>query len=264
MPEKVMLAKKYVDGKTNPVGWYMSHKIDGIRATWDGSKLLTRGGNEIFAPSWFLESLPEDFTLDGELVFAPDGNECGNFQQTCSVVKRHVPDDRWKNVMYFVFEFPSKDYTFDLIYDWAKERVTPPHIRVLEQVVCTSVEHMREYHDEYVGRGGEGIMLRNPDSKYEYKRSKNVLKVKIWDDAEATVIDHLPGQGKHEGRLGGAICNWTDGRNDRTFHVGVGWTDAERENPPPVGTIITFSYFGLTDAGSPRHPKYLRIREDYE
>ena len=263
MPLKVMLASKYEPRKHTIIGWYMSHKIDGIRAYWDYNtrKLLTRNGKEIFAPDWFLDGMP-DFDLDGELVFAPDGNECGTFQKTCSVVKRHVPDDRWKNVKLFVFESPSWNFTFNAIYDSLKTQLFTKHIELLKQVECLSVSQMQDMHNTYVARGGEGLMLRDPESYYESKRSKKLLKVKIWDDAEAKVIEHHPGVGKHEGRLGGCICTWHDGRNERTFHVGVGWTDEERDNPPPIGSIITFSYFGITDGGSPRHPKYLRIRAD--
>ena len=258
-----MLASKYEQRKHLITGWYMSYKIDGIRAYWDYNmgKLLTRNGKEIFAPQWFLDGMP-DFDLDGELVFAPDGNECGQFQKTCSVVKRHNPDDRWLSVKYFVFESPSWPFTFDAVYDSLKNRLFAAHIEVLKQVKCTSIEQMREMHDKYTAREGEGLMLRAPDSYYESKRSKKLLKVKIWDDAEAVVREYHPGEGKHEGRLGGCICTWHDNRNDRTFHVGVGFTDEERENPPKIGSIITFSYFGMTDGGSPRHPKYLRIRAD--
>lgn len=241
----------------------MSHKIDGIRAYWNNteSKLMTRNGKEIFAPQYFLDGMP-DHDLDGELVFAPDGDECGTFQKTCSVVKRHNPDDRWQHVKYYVFEAPAWPFNFYSVYYQLKMTLFAKHIEVLKQVKCTSVEQMRSMHDEYTARGGEGLMLRDPDSFYETKRSKKLLKVKIWDDAEALVIEHHPGEGKHEGRLGGCICTWHDGRNTRTFHVGVGFTDTERENPPEIGSIITFSYFGITDGGSPRHPKYLRIRAD--
>jgi DNA ligase 1 len=263
MPLKVMLADKYNDKKHSVIGWYMSHKIDGIRAYWDYNRgmLVTRNDKQIYAPQWFLDGMP-DFDLDGELVFAPDGNECGQFQKTCSVVKRHNADDRWNHVKYFVFESPSWPFTFDAVYDALKSRLFCAHITVLKQVKCESIAQMRKMHDEYTAREGEGLMLRDPHSEYVPKRSKQLLKVKIWDDAEAVVIEHHPGEGKHEGRLGGCICTWHDGRNDRTFHVGVGFTDAERDDPPKIGSTITFSYFGMTDGGSPRHPKYLRIRED--
>jgi DNA ligase-1 len=38
--------------------WYMSEKLDGIRAYWDGEKLLSKNGNIIHAPIWFIKDLP--------------------------------------------------------------------------------------------------------------------------------------------------------------------------------------------------------------
>lgn len=257
-----MLADKHKDRWcTLSDGWYASKKIDGMRALWNAEEqqFYSRNLKPIYAPEWFISGMP-NFDLDGELVFCKDNNEVGNYQLTMSVCRRHNPDDRWKNVTFFVFESPSWPFTFDAVYDSLNAQLFPAHVKVLEQVPIKDYEHMRSMHDEYVALGGEGLVIRKASSTYEYKRSKNMLKIKIWDDSEATIIEHHPGVGKHEGRLGGLICNWTDGRNDRTFHVGVGFTDAERENPPAVGETITFSYFGMTDGGSPRHPKYLRIR----
>ena len=267
MSDLVMLAKKYDSKKHDPTSWLMSYKIDGIRAYWNGENLLTRGNNIIHAPAWFtkpLKAIPHH--LDGELVFTSQGSPIGNFQETCSVVKRHNPDDRWKYVKYFVFDSPDigKQFSYDLVLFTLANQMLPSFVEIVEQIPCKDKSHLQKYHDDYTAIGGEGIMLRHPDSLYECKRSKNIMKVKIFDAAEATVIDHLPGKGRHEGRLGGCICVWTDKRNDRTFHVGTGFTDAERDNPPKIGDVITFEYFGLTDGGSPRHPKYLRPRLDHE
>ena len=44
----------------------MSEKLDGIRAYWDGKELLSKNGNKIYAPTWFLHNLPP-FEIDGEL-----------------------------------------------------------------------------------------------------------------------------------------------------------------------------------------------------
>ena len=267
MSDLVMLAKKYVSKKHNPTSWLMSNKIDGIRAYWDGQNLLTRGNNIIHAPVWFTDSLKGiKCHLDGELVFTTDGSPIGNFQATCSVVKRHNPDDRWKNVRYFIFDAPDigTSFSYSIVYDMLTKLALPKHCEVLKQIVCKDHLHLEVFHSDYTAVGGEGVMIRNPDSTYERKRSKNILKVKIFEDSEATIIDHLPGKGRNEGRLGGYICTWTDWRNKNVFHVGVGLTDAERENPIDIGKIITFEYFGMTDGGSPRHPKYLRPRLDYE
>jgi DNA ligase-1 len=262
--ENCMLASKYSKKWCDlSERWYASKKIDGMRALWNANEqqFYSRNLKPIYAPEWFIAGMP-DYDLDGELVFTQNGSEVGNYQLTMSVCRRHNPDDRWKNVMYYVFDAPQWPFTFEAVYDTLQRQMFPRHIKVLKQTLISDDFHLRNMHDEYVGIGGEGLIVRKGTSYYESTRSKNMLKVKIWDDSEATVIEHHPGVGKHEGRLGGLICRWSDGRNDRTFHVGVGFTDAERENPPPIGSTITFSYFGMTDGGSPRHPKYLRLRSD--
>jgi len=60
----LLLLKVYTD--QNVTGWVMSEKLDGIRAYWDGKRLLTRSGKVIHAPDWFLKDYPP-FAIDGEL-----------------------------------------------------------------------------------------------------------------------------------------------------------------------------------------------------
>ncbi len=105
--------------------------------------------------------------------------------------------------------------------------------------------------DRIAALGGEGLMLREPGSRYEAGRSPTLLKVKRFHDAEARVIEHLPGTGRHRGRLGALLVAMPDGT---TFSVGTGFTDAQRERPPEVGTLITFRFQELTDRGVPRFP----------
>ena len=102
-------------------------------------------------------------------------------------------------------------------------------------------------------------MLRKPHSAYEHKRSSALLKVKRFDSGEAKVIGHAAGTGKHMGRLGALVCQF----KDVIFNVGTGFSDAQRESAPGVGASITFSFFGLTDGGVPRHPSFVAVR-DYE
>jgi DNA ligase 1 len=101
------------------------------------------------------------------------------------------------------------------------------------------------------------LMLRQPASRYEPGRSSTLLKVKTFHDAEARVVEHLPGRGRHVGRLGAVVAELPSGL---TFSVGTGFTDAERQNPPPVGSLITFRYQELTDRGVPRFPSFVRGR----
>jgi DNA ligase-1 len=105
--------------------------------------------------------------------------------------------------------------------------------------------------------GGEGLMLREPGSNYQSGRSTSLLKVKTFHDAEAVVIGHEAGKGKHTGRLGALVVRLPSGI---TFSVGTGFTDAARSTPPPVGATITFRYQELTEAGVPRFPSYVGVR----
>ena len=102
-------------------------------------------------------------------------------------------------------------------------------------------------------------MLRQPGSRYEVGRSPTLLKVKSFHDAEARVLEHQPGAGRHKGRLGALLVELADGTR---FAVGTGFSDAEREAPPPVGTVITFRYQELSDGGVPRFPSYVGVRDD--
>jgi DNA ligase-1 len=99
-------------------------------------------------------------------------------------------------------------------------------------------------------------MLRQPQSLYEVGRSTTLLKVKAFLDAEARVVEHLPGEGKHKGRLGALVVEMPGGKR---FSVGTGFSDAERASPPPLGSLITYRYQELTDRGVPRFPSFLRV-----
>jgi DNA ligase-1 len=109
--------------------------------------------------------------------------------------------------------------------------------------------------------GGEGLMLRQPGSLYEAGRSSTLLKVKTFHDAEARVVEHLPGAGRHKGRLGALSVELPDGTS---FSVGTGFSDAQRASPPPIGSTITFRYQELSDRGVPRFPSFVCVRSDVQ
>jgi DNA ligase-1 len=102
-------------------------------------------------------------------------------------------------------------------------------------------------------------MMRQPSSRYEGTRSRTLLKVKTFHDAEARVIGHTPGRGKHSGKCGALMAELADGTR---FEIGTGLSDAERAAPPPVGAVVTFRYQELTDGGVPRFPSYVGVRTD--
>jgi DNA ligase-1 len=240
----------------DPTGWWMSEKYDGLRGYWDGQKLWSRQGNLIHAPDYFLAELPRDIALDGELWIG-----YGKFEETISIVRSETPDDRWKLIHYMVFDAPQAPGTFEQRMQFLRATVSEQNrfVRIVAQERCKGSAQLLAERDRVVRLGGEGLMLRQPGSLYEPRRSPTLLKVKPFDDAEATVIAHEPGQGKYAGKLGALRVRTEDGKE---FSIGTGLADADRDSPPPIGTVITYRFRGLTAKGLPRFPSYLRVRRD--
>jgi DNA ligase 1 len=254
-PPPLLLANVW-NPTIDPTGWWMSEKYDGLRAYWDGHKLWTRQGNLIHAPDYFAAELPNAIKLDGELWVAR-----GKFEETVSIVRSEVPDDRWGRVHFMVFDAPQAKGTFEERMQFL--RTTLPQgnrfVSVVAQNQCKGIPHLIAERDRIVRLGGEGLVLRQPGSTYEPRRSATLLQVKPYDDAEATVVAYEPGNGKYNGKLGSLRVRTDDGRE---FSIGTGLTDAQRNSPPPVGTVITYRFRGLTAKGMPRFPSFLRIRRD--
>ena len=238
-------------------GWWMSEKLDGVRAYWDGTKLISRLGNTFWAPDWFLDPLPKDMPLDGELF---GGRK--QFQRTVSIVRRQDRSDAWKGISFLVFDAPSHGGTFEerllaLVERLASRELT--HVRPHPHEPCRGLDHLREELARVEALGGEGLMLRKPGSHYESGRSSSLLKVKTFHDTEAIVVGYKPGEGRHKGRVGALECDLADGTH---FSVGTGLSDHEREHPPPIGSVITFRFQELSKEGVPRFPSYVGVRDD--
>lgn len=253
----ILLAHKW-ETDHDPTGWWMSEKLDGVRAYWDGEAFVSRLGNRFFAPDWFIADLPAD-TLDGELWV---GRKM--FSRTISIVRSGASDKEWKHVRYVVFDAPNARGGFEdrlAHVDRVLKKAGAPHASVHEHVVCEGIAHLHEELVRVEGLGGEGLMLRQPRSPYEVGRSTSLLKVKTFHDAEGRVTGHVPGAGKHKGRMGALICELPSGA---TFNIGTGFSDAERKAPPPIGSVVTFRYQELTDDGIPRFPSWVGVRIDAE
>jgi len=236
-------------------GWWMSEKLDGVRAYWDGTQLLSRLGNVLHAPDWFVEQLPAT-PLDGELWLARK-----SFQRTVSIVRRQDKSDHWKEISYLIFDAPAQETAFEDRMKFLKDALAgsqAQHIQLHNHQQCKSVDPLREELARVEALGGEGLMLREPGSMYQIGRSATLLKVKTFHDAEARVVHHQAGSGRHKGRLGALVVQLADGTQ---FSVGTGFSDAQRESPPAVGSKITFRYQELSDRGVPRFPSFVRLNQ---
>lgn len=251
----LLLAETW-DGELDPTDWWLSEKLDGVRAWWDGKQFWSRQGNRYHAPDWFTARLPNT-PLDGELWLAR-----GAFQRTVSIVRRQDATPHWRDIRFRIFDAPGTKEPFEQRLEYLADtfsRLRHPHASVLPQQRCLGVRHLNDELERVVALGGEGLMLRQPGSDYIAGRSSTLLKVKRFHDAEAKVLAYLPGAGRHRGRLGALACALPDGTR---FSVGTGFTDAEREHPPAIGCSITFRYQELTDRGVPRFPSFVRVRTD--
>jgi DNA ligase-1 len=239
-------------------GWWLSEKLDGVRAYWNGTQFVSRQGNRFYAPDWFVAGLP-NMPLDGELWLGRKA-----FQRTVSIVRRQGGSDHWRELRYVIFDAPGCSGVFENRLALVTRRLAehrPAFAEPLHHHRCRNTAHLQEELNRIVSLGGEGLMLRQPGSRYEVGRSTTLLKAKRFHDAEACVIGHQPGAGRHKGRLGALAVVLPDGTE---FAVGTGFTDAQREQPPAVGSTITFRYQELTDRGVPRFPSFVRVRQDAE
>lgn len=254
----ISLANVYVEG-SDPSGYLVSEKLDGMRGYWDGKRLLTRGGNVINAPVWFAAGWP-DHPLDGELWIGR-----GKFAETVSTVRSEKPDDAaWRRIHYMLFDLPGHPGTFRERVAALSEvvsKIAQPWVRMVPQTPATTASALKQQLREIESVGGEGLMLHRADALYQAGRSDDLLKVKPYLDAEARVIAHVPGRGRYAGLLGALVVETEAGRR---FRLGSGFSDYERRYPPPVGTWVTYRYRSVTSKGLPRFASYLRVRADKE
>ena len=237
--------------------YLVSEKYDGVRAIWDGKTLRYRSGREVPAPAWFISKLPST-PLDGELWLARR-----KFDELSGIVRKTIPvDEEWKRITYMVFELPDVVGTFEQRYGKIREIVAATHwsqLRAVEQTRVANRAELKRRFDAMVKAGAEGLMLHLADAPYVTGRSDVLLKLKPLLDTEAVVIRHLPGKGKHLGRLGALEVKTKDGI---VFRLGTGFSDAVRANPPPVGSLVTYTYREITPSGKPRFASFLRLRDD--
>lgn len=251
----LMLARE-APADIDPAGWLVSEKYDGVRACWDGRHLVLRSGRPLAPPPGFTRHWPAT-PLDGELWLGRS-----RFDALSAAVRRErAHDDEWRTIRYMVFDLPGAAGPFAAraarIEDLVLAAGASSLVAVLQQVLADRAA-LRRRLDEVVRGGGEGLMLHRADALHVGGRSAALLKLKLVHDAEAVVVGHLPGRGRNAGRLGALHLRTDDGVE---FLVGTGLSDADRDAPPAVGSVVTFSYRGLTAAGVPRFAAFLRRRE---
>lgn len=235
--------------------YWASEKLDGIRAVWNGTHLMTRTGHPIHAPYWFIQGLP-DYPVEGELWAGR-----GQFALVQQTVLDQTPSDfAWRQIHFMVFDLPRHVGDYRQRYHSLIELVQTinvKHIGYVEHYAVTSRQALLAQLEQLTGADGEGIMLRKISALYQPGRSDDLIKLKKHQDAEAKVIGYRPGKGKYHGMMGAVLVRNADGVE---FAIGSGFSDEQRQVPPPVGSLVTYRYNGLTSHGKPRFARFMRVR----
>lgn len=252
----VMLAVE-APADIDPRGHLVSEKLDGVRGLWNGRELAFRSGDPVPAPAWFTVGLP-DAPLDGELWLGR-----GRFEALSGAVRRARPlDAEWRAIRFQVFDQPAGAGPFAERAARLAALVRQhgcPWLQAVEQGRLDNPAALQRRLQQVVRDGGEGLMLHRADAPWQPGRSPALLKLKPQHDAEAEVLGHVSGQGRHAGRLGALRVRLADGTE---FLLGTGLSDAQRDQPPPVGAVVSFRHQGYTAAGVPRFASFLRVRVD--
>ena len=237
--------------------YWVSEKFDGVRAYWDGEDLISRHGNRFDVPATFTRGFPKQ-PLDGELWMGR-----GTFSRMVGLINRHdTGPEHWRDVYYMVFDLPRAAGPFDDRLRTLRRLLKDhdnPHLRLVRQIKVADRAALNRRLEKVIEAGGEGLMLHRGDAPYRSYRSTDLLKVKPYQDAEARVVAHLPGEGRLEGKMGALLLETASGRH---FRLGTGFSDAQRANPPPIGSLVTYKFYGRTRHGLPRFPSFLRVRRE--
>ena len=250
----IQLATTAPQSIQNISDYLISEKLDGVRGYWDGKNLYSRSGRKIAAPDWFIQHFPK-YPLDGELWI-----KRGAFEQISAIIRKtQATDAEWSRVLFMVFDLPAETTPFAGRYDKAVNELTgiSVYLQVIKQYSLTTAGVLDADLQAIIDLGGEGLMLHKKTALYQAGRSQDIVKLKPFYDAEAVVIAHNEGKGKFSGMLGALVVENQDGK---VFKLGSGLSHEQRLNPPKIGSLVTYKYYGLTQKGTPRFASFLRVR----
>jgi len=213
-------------------GWSMSEKFDGVQGVWDGKALRTRTGNFINAPKWWADTLP-DTPLKGELWI---GYQSQDFDKVRSAIQSKRTSPYWSEIKFLVFH--------------AVKQELGPYSEVVNQSKIKEKDNLMNLYRDVIFNGGEGLVITAPNGE-QYK-----MKPKKDDDGE--LVGFTDGKGRNTGMIGAFVLKL---RNGRELKIG-GIDDCLRSIPPKIGSIIKFTYEGLTSTGLPRFARFAGIRAE--
>lgn len=216
-----------------------------------------------------------DMILDGELY---NHELKDDFNRLMSLIKRDEPHEDCEVIQYYMYDDVSEFSEYEDRYETIKDVASyGSHLKAVENYEVGSREMLETHFHLFLKQGYEGAMYRNPKIGYEQKRSTSLLKVKVMEDAEFTIVDVNEGKGKLAGKAGAFVCRigTVDCSEDQQLSGGKTeykefkaklkgsiedleeyWVNKDKY----IGKQLTVQFQGLTPDGIPRFPVGLRIR----
>lgn len=272
---KPMLATKWADlaDKISATHVYMQPKLDGMRCIAMANGLWSREGKPIYGAPHVFEALKPLFAQDPTLIL--DGELYNHdlkddFNKIVSCAKKQKPtaadlEVSRQNLQYWVYDLPSHDGPFKSRFEILEDVVNGVEHVVVADTILVHIDLVDKHAFEWIELGYEGAMVRLPASKYENKRSKNLIKWKEMQDAEFTILDVQAGDGNRSGMAARVVLDLGDGRNFAAGLIGnVAYcTQLLIERDQHIGKKGTVVFQNYTPDGVPRFPKFKVVR-DYE
>ena len=274
VPKLPMLAVKFTEREHNIMyPCKVQPKLDGIRCTLFQGNLYSRKNKLFYFMDHILnlyKGIPKNIVLDGELY-----SDTVSFQQIVSIVKQKnnpPPKELLNQIKLYVFDCydnfkPKLDFIDRL--ELVKMYVDPSNIVLTKD--CKNKAELERYYHTFLDKKYEGIMIRNNLGPYIFnKRSKDLQKLKPFEDAEFQIVGFKEGTGTDAGTVIWECIT----KEMNTFTVRPKGTREERKElfkngKKFIGKWITVKYQELTDDGKPRFPSTLQdsvvgYMRDYE
>lgn len=283
-PFRPMLAKSYnnpeegleslKDGKHIIFPCYIQVKLDGCRCNIGMGRASSRQGKDFLTVNHILNALP-DFgnktLLDGEL-YVHDYKD--NFQDIISAIKRDKPNSLSASIQYHIYDMYElgNPQDFHNRNRWIQDNIQESNvIKIVPTYEIANVAELREKYEEFIALGYEGAIVRNKLGAYKVDgRSKDLQKVKEFQDQEFPIVDAYENKGKQSGQCT-FVCEMPDGTTFGVKPKGTAeqreqyWTDWNNGTIEP-GSLLTVAYFSMTTSDNPvpRFPigKIIRNYED--
>ncbi|MEG1310480.1 MAG: hypothetical protein RR942_06545 [Romboutsia sp.] len=267
----VMLASKYWDSvdKVSDKEFIVTTKLDGGRmVAWKENgvfKAFTRQGKEIEGLHEIEQdfiNIPDGIVLDGEILIRNDRNL--ESKDLYRVTMKEVRKEGEKhNLIFNIFDIlPLEDFKQGKCKTKCIDRKNQLHelveknsfnniIEVKPLYIGKDIEEITKLLNNAINNGEEGVMVNLSEAAYECKRTKTILKVKKFNDADVRVVDMAEGTGKNKGKLGMITVQFENKGQLWTTGIGSGFSDEERElywKQPDIimNKIVTVGYFEIS------------------